>query len=278
MRVVAVALACVATGCFSKPGFHDVAPDAPNDSPPEARLISKAYANSYNAMPHLASSAGMTMMTWEISTGDTHPNELVVFLANVDNGSDGVWLGLDTLGFTQLVQRFYNAGDGQTYVAAWKIATASEPTKYSGTFGQDISSAAATITLIGVTGYDAARVSPIGDEVDSVEPGTTGTMPSTATSPGVTTIEPDSLLIWATGSDWLPPGGGSNTFVAPNGFTSLVTLGDRGNDQFDWTSQQVAYHVQSEVGSTGPISGVLNGTKKGTPWNVLLVVPPARQL
>ncbi len=272
MRVVVAGVVCLVGGCFAKPGFGNGQPPTP-----DVRLISKAFANSFDHLPHLASSPGMTGTTWEISAAGVEPNDLLLLIGNVDNGSDNVWGGLATLGFTQLVQQFYNGGDGQTFVAAWKIATASEPATYSGTFGDGIASAAATIALVGITDYDDALTSPVTDSIAAVEPGFAGTMPSTATSPGVTTRASDSLLIWATGSDWLGSEGGSNTFDAPAGFTSLVTLGDRGNNQFDWSSEQIAYRVQPAAGASGEIHGTLTGTVPGTPWDMVLVVPPDMQ-
>ncbi len=140
----------------------------------------------------------------------------------------------------------------------------------------DIHSAATTIALLAVTGYDRARQKPIADSVYAIELGTTGTMPSTATSPGVATTVLDTLVVWATGSDWLGTSGGSNTFTAPSGFTSLVTLGDHGNMMFDWTSEQIAYQVKAQPGMTGQIQGTLTGTGRGTPWDVVLAIPPPR--
>ncbi len=281
MRAIVGVLALAAGGCFSKPGFNGPGsdggdgPDADDSHAPHLRLISTAYAGSHEGNPVVRSSLGMTATTWEITAGGIADGDLLLFIANVDNGdnSNSIWRGLDTLGFSQLVQNFYNGGDGQTFIVDWKIA-AGEPGKYTGTFGNGVSSAAATIMLLAVTGYDPARMTPIADSIYANEPGMTGTMPSTATSPGVTTTVADTLLVWATGSDWLSAVGGSNTFTAPTGFTSLMTLGDHGNPMFDWTSEQIAYHVQTQPGFTGQIQGTLTGTVAGTPWDVVLAIPP----
>jgi hypothetical protein len=281
MRASVALLALVATGCFAKPGFSGSADDANGDDDggstghaPKLRLINTAYASSYDHPPVSRSTPGMTGTTWEIETNGIVDGDLVLFIANVDNGSNGVWQGLDTQEFTQLVQLFYPGDDGQTFIVAWRIAGPSEPATYTGGFGQDIHSAATTIALLAVTGYDRGRERPIEDSMYAVEPGATGTRPSPSTSPGVTTTVPDTLLVWGTGSDWYSPSGGANTFTAPTGFTSLVTLGDRGNMMFDWTSEQIAYRVQATPGATGPIQGTLSGTVPGLPWNVVLAIPP----
>ncbi len=109
MRARVALIAVVATGCFAKPGFGGSADDANGDGggdtghAPKLRMINTAYASTYDLTPLLRSSPGMTGTTWEIATSGIQAGDLVLFIANVDNGSNGVWQGLDTLGFTQLV-------------------------------------------------------------------------------------------------------------------------------------------------------------------------------
>ncbi|CAN5922045.1 hypothetical protein BH11MYX3_BH11MYX3_45130 [soil metagenome] len=92
MRASVALLAVVATGCFAKPGFGGAADDASADDghAPKLRLINTAYAASYDVQPAIRSSPGMSGTTWEISTSGIRDGDLVLFIANVDNGSNRV--------------------------------------------------------------------------------------------------------------------------------------------------------------------------------------------
>ena len=258
----AVLIAILATGCLSKPGFaEDWAP------PPVPRLISKAFAGDQNQGSQ-ARSPGMSHDGYEISTAGIEDGDLVLFIANVDNGSDSVWPDPVAPGFTQLYQSYYYGGDGQTYVVDWKIAD-HEPMAYIGLYGTGRGSSAATIALIAVTGYHDAA--PINASAAANEPGQDGADPATATSDGVNTSVPNTTLIWAYGSDWIQALG-ENTFAPPAGFTELVAFGDHGGMSGDWTSQEISYRANPSSGPTGPISGSLAGMYKSTPWNVVIAI------
>jgi hypothetical protein len=262
VRAACVLIAILAAGCLSKPGFaEDWRP------PPVPRFISKAYAGTQGQGTSVGS-PGMSLDGYQISTAGIEDGDLVLFIANVDNGSDSVWPDPVAPGFTQLYQSFYNGGDGQTYVVDWKIAD-HEPATYAGQYGQGKGSSAATIALIAVTGYlDAA---PINASAAANELGQEGAAPATATSDGVNTSVPNTTLIWAYGSDWLGSPG-NNTFAPPAGFTELVAFGDHGGNGWDWTSQEVSYRANPSSGPTGTISGTLMGSQKSTPWEVLIAI------
>src|SRR5205814_712170 len=148
------------------------------------------------------------------TTGVTD-GDLLLLIANVDNGSASLWPNPMAPGFTQLVQTFFGS-DGQTYVVDWKIA-AGEPATYTGTYQTGVGSSAAVIALIAVSNVNAAM--PI-NAFTSGNQGTTQSMPTVAPSAGVTTTVPNCAILYAAGSDWLSSPG-SNSFTLPAGYAFL---------------------------------------------------------
>jgi hypothetical protein len=230
---------------------------------PVPRVIGNAYYS-----PNGTPSDGMSATGFSIATDGIVDGDLVLFIANGDNGSNTVWPIPVSLGFTQLAQQFYGS-DGQTYVINYKIAS-DEPNAYVGTYGAGVGSSAATITLIAVSNVDP--ISPVGNSKVVFDPGA-GTSPVVGTVEGVITTAPNSLLIYAIGSDWLGEGG-SNTFTPPDGYTALTSIGDLGGASWTWTSQAIAYSIQIDPGSTGLVSGTLTGTQLGIAWNALIAIAP----
>jgi hypothetical protein len=172
-------------------------------------------------------------------------------------------------GFTQVAQNFYGS-DGQTFVVAYKVASA-EPAKYTGIYGSGNGSGSATITLVAFSG--ASTVMPV-DNGKATFSTAAGMNPVQGTSPGFDTSVPNCTLLLASGVDWLGQGG-TNTFSLPNGFTSLAQLGDHGLDlNWDWTSQQVSYATQATAGPTGTINWSAQGSQSGQAWTVLLAIAP----
>jgi hypothetical protein len=273
------AFAVLLTACVSVPPFHGATDDSGNGSsdgsigPLAVRWIRNAYRDGGED----AVTFGTPMMSktgYGILSADVNPGDLVLFIANVDNGSVDFW-NLPT-GFTKIVQRFYGA-DGQTYVAAWKIAGASEPQYYTGTYKVGVSSsAAATISLLAVTGYDPQDPIEIALPTDHQAP----TDPAVIDSAGIRTTKDNSLVIFAAGADWNPENGTSSV-VLPSGFQQLTSFGDR-DTHWDWTNQVVAYRERATAGDTGPLTGTLSGLSyadnathiPGGGWDVVFAIAP----
>jgi hypothetical protein len=234
---------------------------------PVARLIS----TSYRANDSLKSPSGMSQTGYAINTTGVVDGDLLLIIANVDNGSSSVWPTPMAPGFAQLAEVFFGS-DGQTYVVQWKIAS-SEPAQYTGSYGSGVGSSAAVIALIAVSNVNP--VTPINTFLNTNGPseGDGGQSPVIATTPGVTTTVPGCAIIYAAGADWLG-GGGSNSFTLPSGFTSLAQLGDHGDSNWEWTSEMVGWSVQPGAGPTGTIAGTLNSSVKGIPWTAVIAVAP----
>jgi hypothetical protein len=285
---VALTASCALSACFWEParpnatasdagqdGAHDGSgsngSNGSNGAAPQARLIHHAYYCLGGASP------GMDTMHYSISTSGLADGDLLLFLANVDNGANDVFVLPP--GFTQLYQNFYLGGDGQTFAAGYKMigSAADEPISYSEMYGPNISSACAVIMLVAVTGYNAAH------PFDT----TTMTVGSTADDPVVlrgrlTTTVANDLLVLAGGADWLS-GYGSNatngnvTFDPPPGYTLVEGITDSGGISVVWTTQMVATRVAATPGDTGAEDGTMTATPTitGIPWTVELAIEPA---
>ena len=275
-RAGLVAIAALGPGCLIKPDRvaldGDGGVDAPGDSGPPS-MVPRHIANAYYSDGN-AATTGMSHTGFSIKTDGIVSGDLVLFIANVDNGSSTLWPNPIADGFHQVAQEFFG-NDGQTYVVAWKIAGASEPATYSNTYGPGIGSSAAAITLIAIAGANPADPIPVFSSAFT----TTDSDPVPAPSAGLATTAANTTLIYAAGADWRGEAG-TNTFDIPSGFTKLTAFGDKGDTTFDWTSQMVAYAVQPQIGDTGAIKGQLHGLIGATPvvgtgWAVVLAVPPA---
>jgi hypothetical protein len=226
------------------------------------RLISNSYFSNWSGAT-FSFPSGMSRTN---SAGVVDGDLLLVF-ASIDNGSDMVWPNPLAPGFNQLAQAFFGS-DGETYVVAWKIASG-EPATYTGSYGSGVNSGSAVISLIAVSG--ANRTTPINAFLAGY--GSSGASPTIATSPGVTTTVPNCTLLYAAGADWLGTPG-SNTFALPAGYSSLTQLGDRGDNNWDWTSQMVGWSPRAVAGATGAISGTLTSTTSGIPWTAVVAIAP----
>ena len=273
---VLLIVAIAAPGCFFEPsrpgaatdanrdGNADAAKDGAPDTSPVAHKLADAYYSSQGV------SNGMTQTSYSVAIPTIPDGELVLFLANVDNGSNSVWVLPP--GFHQLHQiRFGN--DGQTFIAGWKIASG-ETSPYAETYGNGIVSGNAVITIIGVTGADATT--PIENSAYTL--GTDNQQsPAMLGTNGVATTRPDSLLIFAGGVDWDQPDPLANaTFTEPPGFTVLDELSDSGGVSFDWTTLMVS---SMEVAAAGPAVAktatvASNPVRPGTPWTVEIAIAP----
>jgi len=235
---------------------------------PTPRLIAQAYFSDAGTFTY-ASTAGMKKTGFEVPTAGIVDGDLVLFIASIDNGSNTVWPNPIAPGFTQIAQNFYGS-DGQTFVAAYKIASG-EPPKYTGTYGSGIGSGSSAISLIAVSGANSAM--PIDNSLASFV-STAGMNPVNGGSSGLVTTAANCTLLLAGGADWLGEGG-SNAFVLPSGFKSLSQLGDHGTLEWDWTSQQVSWGTQAAAGATGALDWSATGSpQNGQSWTVLIAVAP----
>jgi len=272
VRALGVALsAALVTACFSEPArpheSSDAGPDSGSGSgsggpAPQVRLISHAYYSSSSA------SSGMSGSGWTIPTTGVHDDDLLLFIANIDNGSVDAWQL--PAGFTSSANNFFGS-DGQTYVAGYKRAHG-EASSYSASYGgTNIVSASAVIMLLAVTGYDPAQ--PVSSAIDM--PGAVGVHPVPLAG-DVTTVRANSLLVFAGGADWLSGTGANLTQTPPPGYTTIEAITDRGGSSVTWTSQLVAYKVQPTVGDTGQHTGSITPAPAidGMPWTIELVIPP----
>lgn len=275
--------AALFSACFSEPprphaladAGADAAPDghgSGSGAAPQVRLIHHAYWCGSSGSP------GMAQHSYAISTTGIADGDLVLFFANIDNGSNDLWQL--PAGFTQLYQSFYNGGDGQTFVAGYKIvdSAAGEGLSYAMNYGNGVASGCSVIMVLAVTGYDRAQ--PFDD--------TTMTVGITADNPVVlrgqlTTTQPNDRLVLAGGADWLSGYGsaatsGNTTFEPPPGFDLVDGIADSGGTGFTWTSQLVATRVAATPGNTGAEDGHMLSTPSipGTPWLVELAIAPAR--
>jgi hypothetical protein len=278
--VDAVALALAATcsaGCFIKPdrpgvsadasGDGDAAPDGSGSgsgAAPVARKIADAYYSSAGA------SNGMSQAGYSVPVGSIPDGDLLLFLANVDNGNNTVWMLPP--GFTQLHQIYYG-NDGETFVAGWKIAN-NEPATYAESYGTGINSGAAVITILAVSGVDAAH--PI--ETSAYTIGSRQTQsPASVTSSGVATTAANSLLVFAGGVDWEQPDPlATATFTEPVGFLPLEELSDGGGITFDWTTLVISSMAVADPGAAVPRTATIasNPVRTGIPWAVEIAIAP----
>lgn len=273
----AIVLVFGLTACVSIPPFHGETSDASPDAAPSplaVRWISNAYRIGGND-PVQGSTSGMLKESWTIPTTGIVDGDLVLFIANADNGFENFWKLPP--GFTVVVNHTFGS-DGQSYVVGWKIA-AGEPALYAESYqftGKNGGST--TVSLVAVTGYDPQA--PINAFRAWDYP--TNTDPVDISSPGLTTTADNSLLVFAAGADWVGENG-FETVTEPDGFTKVTSFGDM-NDRFDWSTEYIASKVQPAAGPTGAIVAstsavnISDGTVRipGAGWDVVVAIAPAR--
>jgi len=268
------------SACFSEPARPHEAPSdaAPTDgsgsgsgAAPAVRKIHHAYWCNGSGSP------GMTQQGYAISTSGIADGDLVLFFANIDNGTSDLWVLPSD--FLPLYQVFYNGGDGQTFVAGYKIVDSAtgEGLAYNESYGPGVASGCAVVMTVAVTGYD--RVHPFDT--------TAMTEGSVADNPVVlrgqlTTTRANDRLILAGGADWLTGYGsnaldGNTTFEPPSGYDLVDGIADSGGIAFKWTSQLIATRVAATPGDTGAEDAHMLATPMitGTPWTVELAIAPA---
>lgn len=246
--------------------------DAAGDASPggfQPRLLAKAF---FTMDTNYASSTGMGVHAFEIATTGAVDGDLLLLIGNVTGGNSTVWQL--PLGFEPLVEQTINNFE-QSYVVAWKLAD-HEPAKLSGGYVVGISNGDSALALVAISGADPLH--PIADSLGQNGGSAFVPAPVTATSTGVTTTAPGSLLVWAAGMEW--DGHQYNyvgTYTPPDGFTSLTAFGDHGDLGFDESVLSIAYRTQPVAGPTGTISGTLGATVAihGIPWAATVAITPA---
>lgn len=258
------------TDCISGPCVGGTCAEPVRGAPaiPSARLAASAfYTDWYGPM---YGTPGMSRAGFEIRADGVHDGELLLLIGCVDNGSSTAWPSPIASGFTQLDQDAWGS-DLETCVVAWKIA-ASEPATYAGTYGSGIVSGSSVLALVAVSG--ARSVGPIADYLVSPTPPGTNTDPVIASSPGIDTTEPDTLVLFAASADWTCAMAHSVSASVPSGFTTLLHMGDQGNDDCDWTWLQIESMVQHASGPTGQISATQTSTPgcTGSGWTATIAI------
>jgi hypothetical protein len=221
-----------------------------NCAAPTPRLISTSHYSDWSGTTY-KSPATMSRTNWEISTSGVVNGDLLIVVANIDNGSNTLWPNPFATGFTQLYQKFYG-NDGQTLQISYKIAN-NEPASYSGTYVTPSVSYSSVISLIAISG--ANQMTPIHTSNIDHATGANKSSPITATSTGVTTTVPNCTLVFVSSIDWMETIA-TSSFTTPAGFTPLVQTGDRGTSTWDWTSTQIYFKKTTASGASGSISSV----------------------
>jgi hypothetical protein len=236
---------------------------------PVARLVSSAYFTDWFGPAYGTSGVGRT--GFQISSVGVQDGELLLLIGCIDNGSTTAWPSPLAPGFTQLDQDTWGT-DVQTCVVAWKLAD-HEPSTYAGTYGQGIVSGSSVLALVAITG--ARSVDPIADYLVTPTSGTDA-MPVLARSTGVITRTPDTLVVFAANADWTCSGAHDVSATVPEGFSTLLHLGDQGSQTCDWTWLQIETMTQHAIGPTGPISTTQTSSTPcaGTGWTAALAISP----
>lgn len=257
--------------CVSGPctGGTCAEPVSTDHTAPVARLISAAYFTDWYGTAY--GTPGMGRTGYEIRSVGVRDGELLLLIGCIDNGSTTVWPSPLGPGFTQLEQDTWGT-DVQTCVVAFKVAGA-EPSTYAGTYGQGIFSGSSVLALVAISG--ARSVDPITDYLATPTPGTNAT-PVVASSTGLITSSPDTLVVFAASADWACTASHVVSATVPPGFSTLLHRGDQGTDACDWTWLQIETMTQHVAGPTGQISSTQTSSTgcTGTGWTAALAIAP----
>lgn len=270
-------LLCVAllTGCFIKPnrvdpgdggngggsdgggsGFRDAGLDAyvPEFAP---RVIANINYSDSSA----TGSNGQGYYYFAVPPNSIHEGDLLLIIGNVDNGPQ--W-NLPDASWHQERNVFFG-GDGQTFVVFSKIATATEPDHYGGPI-MAVSSGAFTATLLDIPKAGAIALQH--------RTASTGENPVHNIADPVTITIPNTLVIFAANTNWLSS---TSTFstTPPDGYTPLASFGDKDNQDFWWTTQQVAYAYYATAQTTPTLTGTTtSGNIVGESWALTIAIQP----
>jgi hypothetical protein len=268
-------LALLASAACGRIGFDGAATvdadvvtdDVPVSNRPTARVATTSFWTDWFGMTF--GTPGMSKTGYEISTAGVVDGELLLIVACIDNGSDTVWPDPLGPGYTQIHQQRWGS-DGQTCAINWKIA-ASEPATYTGTYGPGIVSGSAVIALVAIR-----NASSIG-ETNFIPAIGTSMNPVVQVSSGVTTTQPDALVLYISIADWECFEVTDVTITTPTGFSRLFISTDRGEGATkDWTIFEIAQRDMPAPGPTGTIMNTATSTGtaacKALPWTGTLVI------
>lgn len=287
MRSAVLAGWILLSGCVSIPAFSGGNPDGGGSgsgsgdapaSPFQARVVGQGYRNSGEDADAVGSPS-MSKGGYAVGTGNVAPGELELIAINVDNGDTTSNFIHLPAGFTKLAEAELGMGETQTYAVGWKLAGASEPATYTGTYqAPNNTSGAATVLLVAIGGVGDA---PIEMAFANDSALTAPSDPAQLVSPGVPTQGPGRMIVWIGGTNWAVQGGVS-TFTPPVGHTVVGELDDRTNHLFDWSSEAVTTAIQPAAGPSGMLLGTFSGVDDHDAsvhiaagwWTVAIAVAP----
>lgn len=266
-------LAISAGGCGTGVNVHSLS-ERGNTGPqiPFVRFASSEWFSNWSGSTYKSTNMPAVNTGYSVGTSGVVNGDLLLFIGTIDNGTgaNSIWPNPVAPGFTQLSQIYYG-NDTETYVVAWKIAN-NEPATYSGAYGAGLISGSSVITLVAIGGVNPTT--PIVASWFGNGGATNSLTPAGVTASLIAPVA-NCIAVYMGGVDWnVTPG--SNTFIAPSGYTILAQLGDRGGGTWDWTSQMVAYKTLFSAGPTGAVTGSYStgSAPGGVPWMGLVLACP----
>jgi hypothetical protein len=236
-------------------------------------MVPRVIANAYYG-GSAAHSPNMTSTGYSISTTGVHDGDLLLLIANIDNGEDFEIPAPPN--FATMYDDFYGT-DGQTYFVAYKIANGEADT-YQGDYVSTGGSQMGAMTLVAIAGADP--VNPINDYNTYVgsDYENSPVLAPVTTASDATTVD-NCLVIVAAGADWENTSGGTDIVEGFTGSATLLTeLTDQGSaaTTLEWTSQTLGYFTQAGSGSLGTntINIHADSAEMGEPWGVVIAVAP----
>lgn len=276
-------LVCFAllAGCFIKPnrvdpggggdddGGNHVFLDAHVDTlPPDPQFVPSVVVNAHYSDTQATpmNTAGHYYLA--VPPNAIHEGDLLLIVGNVDNGPQ--WQKPDAS--WQQQRNVFFGNDGQTFVVFTKVATAAEPDHYEGAIFS-VSSGACTVSLLAVPKAGNFTVQHrFAPQCGSA--GGCGENPVHQLADPVTTNVANTMVIYAAGADWLDQ---TDTFATtpPDGFAPLASFGDKDNQDFWWTNQQIAYKIY-DVPQTTPLlmGSTATGSTNGQSWALTIAIEP----
>jgi hypothetical protein len=237
------------------------------------KMVPRVIANAYYS-EGLAHSSGMTGSGYSISTAGIIDGDVVLLIANIDNGINDDF-ELPGPNFTRLFDYKYGA-DGQTYFAAYAIAH-DEGAVYTGAYTQTGGSQNAAMTLLAIAGADTSN--PINYFNDHLGSNAVQSPIAEVTGGSDATTTDSCVVVVAAGADWENSAGGTVVEEVSSEVMLLAELTDEGNlsTNLEWTSQTVGWFPQPTAGPLGSnsIKLVSGSAEMGQPWGIVIAVAPA---
>lgn len=195
-------------------------------------------------------------------------NDIILLVASGDADVTGLSVTWPS-GFTEIAIPTVG-NDGHTLIAAWKLATASEPTTYSA----DLSASSGTFWLqrtaaLSFSGRDATPniVLLSGNDVNS------GGLSRTVSNSGITLPAAGYDLVFMAGSDQVTAPG-THSWTPPSGYTERV---DANLLTSAWGSFHIATLDNASSGATGTVSASVSSdtSQLGGYVTLLIGIEPA---